>query len=185
MKIYFVTTNKYKFEKFTQAVMIPGVDIVQLAEETAEIQAEDNSHVAAFSASSMAQKYNLPVLKEDVGLYIESLRGFPGPYLNQIEKWIKTAGFLKLLEDTEDRSAYWEYAISFCNPGESAQTFVTKPPGTIATEARGKGGWFADKLFIPHGQEKTIAELLDDDAYIRNEDHYKQMQEFLTTKFAS
>ena len=104
MKIYFVTTNKYKFDKFTQAVNIPGIEIEQLAEESPEIQSTNNGQIAEFSAWSMAQKYNFPVLKEDIGMYIHALRGFPGPYLNQIEKWIETDGFLQLLRDKKDRS---------------------------------------------------------------------------------
>lgn len=185
MKIYFVTTNQYKFDKFTQAIDAPGIEIEQLAEETPEIQADSNKRIAEFSAWSLAHKYNLPILKEDVGMYIRSLNGFPGPYINQVEKWIGTAGFMQLLLRKKDRRAYWEYAIAFCEPGKKAKTFITKSKGTIALEARGNNGWRADKIFVPERQDKTIAELLDENKYIRNEHHYKKMIKFLTKKYVT
>ncbi|GIW57640.1 MAG: non-canonical purine NTP pyrophosphatase [Candidatus Dojkabacteria bacterium] len=178
-KIYFVTTNQYKFEKFTQAISIPGIEIEQLSEETPEIQAPNNRQIAEFSAWFTAQKINLPVITEDVGLYIQTLRGFPGPYLNQIEKWIETDGFLQLLLNKKDRSAYWEYAISYCEPRQTPKTFYTHQKGSIAKEAKGNSGWYMDKIFIPEGQVKTISELLDNREYVRNDDHYLQLKEYL------
>lgn len=178
-KIYFVTTNSYKFRKFSQALDIPTIALEQLSEETPEIQAENNRKITAFSAEWAANKFNVPVLKEDVGLYIEALKGFPGPYLNQVEKWIGVEGFIKLMQGKQDRFAYWEYAISYCEPQQSAVTFYTHQKGSIARAARGKSGWYADKIFIPEGQDKTVAELLDEGKYMRNEEHYRQLKDFL------
>lgn len=179
-KIYFVTTNNYKFKKFSRALDIKRISLEQLNEETPEIQAANNQEIAAFSAEWAANKFNVPVIKEDVGLYFEALKGFPGPYLNQIEKWIETKGFIKLMMDKKNRSAYWEYALSYCEPEKSPITFYTHQKGSIAIEARGKSGWYADKIFIPEGQNKTIAELLDENKYIRNENHYIQLRKYLS-----
>lgn len=180
-KIYFVTTNNYKFKKFSQSLGLQHIELEQLSEETPEIQARNNQEIAAFSAEWAANKYNIPVVKEDIGLYLDALKGFPGPYLNQIEKWIETDGFINLMASKENRLAYWEYAISYCEPQNSPVIFFTHQKGSIATEARGKSGWYADKIFIPAGQEKTIAELLDENKYIRNEQHYEQLKEHLST----
>lgn len=178
-KIYFVTTNNYKFKKISLALDIQDIVLVLLSEETPEIQAANNQKVAAFSAEWAASKFNKPVIKEDVGLYIDALKGFPGPYLNQIEKWIETDGFIKLMNDKENRSAYWEYAISYCEPGQSPVTFYTHQKGKIVKEARGKNGWYADKIFISEGQNRTIAELRDEGKYIRNENHYIKLKQYL------
>lgn len=179
-KIYFVTTNNYKFQKFSQALDVESIELEQLSEETPEIQAANNQEIAAFSAEWAANKFNLTVIKEDVGLYFEVLKGFPGPYLNQIEKWIETDGFINVMAGKENRLAYWEYAISYCEPNKSPVTFYTHQKGSIATEARGKSGYYADKIFIPEGQDKTIAELLDENKYIRNENHYSQLKKYLS-----
>jgi XTP/dITP diphosphohydrolase len=180
-QIYFITTNEYKFQRFTESANLTGFDVQQLKEETPEIQAANNRQVAAYSAKWAAEKFGRPVLKEDVGIYIAAYKGFPGPYLSQVEKQLETEGFLQLLADANDRSAYWEYAIAYCEPGKEPVSFYTQHKGSYATEARGKGGWFTDKLFIPEGQPKTVAELLDANEYVRDEQHYAQLREYLGT----
>lgn len=181
-KLYFITTNNYKFQRFSQTFHSDSVVLEQLSEETPEIQATTNREVAEFSASWAANKFNMPVLKEDVGIYLEGLGGFPGVYLNQIEKWIKSEGYLNLLSNSSNRKAYWEYAIAFCEPGKQPISFYTHQKGTISTEVRGEGGYFTDKIFIPEGYKKTISELLDSKEYIRDENHYTQLLKYLETK---
>jgi|SRR5581483_3387922 len=180
-QIYFITTNDYKFKRFTESAKLTGFDVQQLKEETPEIQAANNRQVAEYSAKWAADKFQRPVLKEDVGIYINAYRGFPGPYLSQVEKQLEIEGFLQLLTDVVDRSAYWEYAIAYCEPGKEPVSFCTQQKGSYAMEARGKSGWYTDKLFIPEGQLKTVAELLDDNEYVRNEYHYAQLREYLVT----
>jgi XTP/dITP diphosphohydrolase len=180
-QIFFITTNDYKFNRFTESAKIAGFDVQQLKEQTPEIQAENNRQVAEFSAKWAADKFNHPVLKEDVGIYINAYKGFPGPYLSQVEKQLETDGFLQLLKDVADRSAYWEYAIAYCEPGKDPVSFYTQHKGSYATEARGQSGWYTDKLFIPEGQPKTVAELLDANEYLRDEQHYAQLREYLSS----
>jgi len=178
-KIYFITTNSYKFQKFTESFQLDQYTVHQLEIEIPEIQAQTNREVANFSAQWAASKTKHTVLKEDIGIYIHALDGFPGVYLSDIEKQIKSEGFLHLLGGVEDRSAHWEYAISYCEPGEDPISFYTHQEGIISHEPLGQSGWFMDKIFIPKGKEKTIAQLLDDDEYIRNNDHYKKLEEYL------
>ncbi|MEC9138677.1 MAG: non-canonical purine NTP pyrophosphatase, partial [Candidatus Thermoplasmatota archaeon] len=43
------------------------------------------------------------------------------------------------------------------------QKFVGECSGTLIKELRGKGGFGYDPIFIPHGFEKTFAELSSDE----------------------
>ena len=177
--IYFVTQNNYKFQKFQEAISEPAFQFRQLSIVTPEIQAENNRLVAEHSAQWAANGQEKSVICEDVGLYIKAYGGFPGPFLSQVEKWLKTPGFLKLMEGEKDRSAYWEYAVAYCEPGKQPASFYTIHTGNIALEARGVDGWYADKIFIPDGKTKTIAQLLDENEYRRNRDHYEKLIEYL------
>jgi len=56
--------------------------------------------------------------------------------------------------------------------------------GIISAEIRGEAGWFTDKVFIQNHQTKTIGELLYDKTYIRREDHYDQLKEYLIKKYS-
>jgi XTP/dITP diphosphohydrolase len=180
-KVHFVTTNHDKFIKFRKAVPhVEGVEIMQLEVETPEIQARDNKDVAQYSAKWAADKYNVPVIKEDVGMYIEALDGFPGPYLNHVEKWIQADGFMALLKDKKSRKAKYELCVAYCEPGKEPICFSTYITGSFGYESKGKGGWIVDKLFIPDGGTKTIAELIDANEFARNEDHYLDLAKLLT-----
>lgn len=180
-KVHFVTTNHDKFIKFRKAVPhVEGVEIMQLEVETPEIQARDNKDVARYSAKWAADKYHAPVIKEDVGMYIEALDGFPGPYLNHVEKWIKADGFLNLLRGVSIRKANFELCVAYCEPGKEPVCFSTYITGSFGYESKGKGGWIVDKLFIPDGGTKTIAELIDDNEFARNERHYLDLANHLS-----
>lgn len=180
-KVYFVTTNHDKFIKFRKAVPhVEGVEIMQLEVETPEIQAKDNKDVARYSAKWAADKYNVPVIKEDVGMYIEALNGFPGPYLNHVEKWIQADGFMALLKDKKNRKAKYELCVAYCESGKEPTCFSTYITGSFGYESKGKGGWIVDKLFIPDGGTKTIAELIDANEFARNEDHYLELAKLLS-----
>jgi len=181
-KIYFVTTNQYKFGQFLSVVkqsQFSHFSFEQLAKETVEIQANDNEQVALFSSQWACEKYNLPVIKEDVGFYIDALKGFPGSYISQIEDQIGTSGYLKLLDGNSNRRAYWRYSVAICFPGKQPVAFSTLQRGTIAAKAMGEAGWHTDKIFIPSGQKKTVSELLDENAYERDNKHYEKLLEYL------
>ena len=178
-RIIFISNNPIKFNYFSENVKINNFIFEQKKTETSELQADNNRIIAEFSAQWAAKKLQEPVIKEDVGVYIESLNRFPGPFINSIENKIYAEGFIKLLEGSENRNAYWEYAIAFCEPDKSPISFYTHQRGTISYEKRGNSGFEMDKIFIPEGQTQTTAELLDENKYIRNNSHYKDLKEYL------
>lgn len=171
----FVTTNDYKYKKFMEVAEDIHLNCVQLHEQTPEIQAESNSDVAKFSAKWAAEKFQKNVICEDVGIYIDYYRGFPGVYLSQVEKWLGSNGFLKLMDSVTDRRARWEYAVAYCRPGEEAVGVCSFLDGKISLESEGIGNWEMDRIFIPKGEDRTIAELLDTGEFIRNNDHYQEL----------
>ena len=50
--------------------------------------------------------------------------------------------------------------------------FSTIQEGVIAHKAKGSGGSFTDKIFIQQNETKTIGELLAENKYQRNNEHY-------------
>lgn len=182
--IYFVTKNDYKFERFTASVDIPGLIFQKLKQDTPEIQSMENKEIAEFSASWAANKFRFSVIKEDVGLFIDALKGFPGPYLSHIEPLIKSEGFLKLMKTKTNRKACWKYAVAFCQPDQSPVSFSSIQEGTIAFEAKGVRGYESDKIFIPLGSNQTIAELLERKKFIRNSEQYRMLEKYLRSKFS-
>lgn len=79
-KITYVTGNWAKVKSAKQMIEPYGIEIDNIKMETTEIQADSVEDVAKFSAKEASEKLKCSVLKNDSGLFIEALNGFPGPY---------------------------------------------------------------------------------------------------------
>jgi XTP/dITP diphosphohydrolase len=184
-KIYFVTKNDYKFQKFIESVSKFDLKISfeQVKIDTPEIQANNNSSVAKYSARWASIFLKSPVVCEDVGLYIKNLNNFPGPYLSEVENYIDNIGVLKLMKNVNDRSAHWEYSVAFCKPNTNPISFSTYPKGFISKTIKGNSGWPTDKIFIPKNSNFTISELIDHKIFKRSSEHYIKLLKYLKQNY--
>jgi XTP/dITP diphosphohydrolase len=186
MAIGFVTTSAYKFSKLNEVWQtsndLPPLE--QIVANTPEIQSDNNHEVAAYSAQWAAHHWQRPMIKEDVGLYLHALGGFPGPYLKHVETWLRTDGLLQLMTKAIDRSAHYQLSIGYCEPDGEPQVFSVDIPGHIITEPRGGGAMQTDQLFVVDGHTLTIAEELAQDCFQRPTDHYQQLIKWLQPKLS-
>jgi len=98
-----------------------------------------------------------PVIVEDDGLFIDSLKGFPGQYSSFVFKTIGNAGILKLLAGTANRSASFRSMIGYYD-GEKMSISEGKVNGSISDKIT-EGGWGYDPIFIPERVGLTFAQL--------------------------
>ncbi|MCL5430454.1 MAG: RdgB/HAM1 family non-canonical purine NTP pyrophosphatase [Candidatus Marsarchaeota archaeon] len=150
-KITLVTHNKGKIAEANE--LAKRFDIEFVMSETSkklEIQAENLSDVSEFAARNAFVVERGPLLIEDSGLFVKSLNGFPGVYSAQAFAQIGNAGILKLMEETKDRDAYFECALSFFD-GKTMKTFVERVSGSIIFEEKGRYGFGYDPIFSPEG----------------------------------
>ena len=180
MEITYVTGNSYKIE-LAQRILGPlGVKVNQKKIYCPEIQDDDIVNVSKYSAKYAANELKIPVIKNDSGLIIECLKGFPGPYTSYIEDTITEDGILKLMQGMENRKAYFTEVISYCEPGKEPISFVSNTYGTISAEPRGEYGWSFDKIFISQNQTKTLAEFEDDERWkFWADDAYLKLKDYL------
>ena len=178
--IYFVTTNEFKFKSFTEAINLDTYEIRRLAIETPEIQADNNRTVAEYSAQWAANTHKQTVIAEDVGIYIKALKGFPGPFLSQAEKQLGVEGFLSLLHDKEERGIMG-IRSRILRAGQRTG-FLPRYPERQYRQTTDWHRWMADgEIFIQEGQTETISMLLEKDSYVRNNSHYTQLCEYLSS----
>ena len=83
--------------------MVSFVDNIKM--ETIEIQADDVEDVAKYSAKWASDKLKCSVLKNDTGLFVEALNGFPGVYTHYVDDTLGEDGLLKLLDGVENRKS--------------------------------------------------------------------------------
>ena len=121
-----------------------------------EIQSDSLEKVAFHKALDAFSLCSKPVIIEDDGLFINSLKGFPGPYSSFVFKTIGNEGILKLLKSK--RSATFQSVIAYCERKDDVQLFNASVSGQIPRKPVGKK-WGYDPIFIPEGQTKTYAQL--------------------------
>jgi XTP/dITP diphosphohydrolase len=153
--VTFASTNKNKFDEVKSILALRvAVNFAHL--ELVEVQSDSLEEIAREKAKSAYSKVGRPVIVEDDGLYIDSLKGFPGQYSSFVFKTLGNAGILKLLEGLGRRASF-RSIIAFYD-GKDLRTFEGIVNGTIAIGAA-QGGWGYDPIFIPEGTSVTFAEL--------------------------
>lgn len=181
--ITYVTGNWAKIASAKQALEPLGFEIDNVKMETPEIQADDVNDVAIYSAKWACEQLNKPVLKNDSGLFVEGLKGFPGVYTHYADDTIGEDGLLKLMEGMENRKAYFKESIAYCEPGKEPVVFEGITRGTIATEKSGTYGWSWDFIFIPDGETKTLGNFPDEERWnFWSVDMYKKLASYLENK---
>jgi XTP/dITP diphosphohydrolase len=159
---FFVTGNIHKFNEARRVLVEYGISVAMLNIDAIEIQDDSLENIAKTSAIDAAKKSNLPVFVEDAGLFINALKGFPGPYSSYIYRTIGAGGILKLMQGERKRDAYFSSVVAFCNPRESFEPkiFQGKVEGRITYEEKGKQGFGFDPIFQPYGRNGiTFAEM--------------------------
>ena len=170
-KITYVTGNWAKIESAKQILEPLGYVVDNIKMETPEIQADDVTEVAKYSAKWAANELNIPVLKNDSGLFVEGLNGFPGVYTHYVDDTLGVDGLLKLMDGLDNRKAYFKESIAYCEPG------------IIDTKKSGTYGWSWDFVFIPDGENQTLGCFPDEERWkFWSLDAYKKLVEYLEKK---
>ncbi len=179
-KITYVTGNWAKIASAKQILEPLGIEIDNIKMDTIEIQADDVESIAKYSAKWASEQLKCNVLKNDSGLFVESLNGFPGPYTHYADDTLGENGLLKLLAGETNRRAYFKEVLAYCEYGKEPITFIGITPGTIALEKSGEYGWSWDFIFIPDGYDKTLACFPDEERWkMWSLDAYKNLVKHL------
>lgn len=183
MDLYYVTGNDLKIKLARQVFEKYNINVIQKNIDTPEIQDLDCEVVANYSSRYACEKLNVPVLKNDSGLFIEYLDGFPGALSKYAEDTIKAEGFIKLLSLVNNRNCYWKEVLSFCEPGKEPICFTSITKGTISEDVREGRGYEYDKIFIPLGEKRTFSEMSEEEQVNSfNQDDYLSLADYLKNR---
>lgn len=103
------------------------------------------------------------VLAEDSGLSVDALGGRPGVYSARYapEGAPAIAKLLGELAGVDDRRAHYVSELVLIAPDGYELRGTGALLGRIASEPRGSEGFGYDPIFVPNGEERTVAELGD------------------------
>jgi XTP/dITP diphosphohydrolase len=160
--VFFATGNIHKFHEARS--ILTGLDIAvgMLRMKDMEIQSDSLVEIAQTSAQDVFKRSGLPVIVEDAGLFIDALKGFPGPYAAYAYKTVGNKGLLKLMQNVDDRKARFRSAIAYCDSEKAPVVFEGEAEGEITVAERvgnGRSGFGFDPIFKPSGSGKTFSEM--------------------------
>ncbi|MGA8710100.1 MAG: non-canonical purine NTP pyrophosphatase [Thermoplasmata archaeon] len=165
--VTFVSTNPGKFRE-VRALLTPfGIRTVWRRRVLPEPQAETLEEVVLAKLAAVRDISGY-VLVEDSGLFIPSLKGFPGVYSAHFLKIWKFAPTLELLRH-RSRRAYFR-TVAGLQRGNRRWTSVGEVRGRIAEHPRGRRGFGYDPIFIPDGETRTFGEISPD---LKNENSHR------------
>jgi XTP/dITP diphosphohydrolase len=153
--VTFVSTNPGKLREVRDLLRPYGVRVRYRRRVLPEPQAETLAEVVG---SKLDAVRDIPgyVLVEDSGLFIPSLRGFPGVYSAHFLKLWRFGPLLELLR-RRDRRAYFR-TVAGLQRGRRRWLFVGEVHGRIAPRPAGTNGFGYDPIFVPNGWHRTFAE---------------------------
>ena len=180
MKITLVTGNWAKVAQAKEFLEPAGIKVDNVKMDTIEIQADTIEEVAAYSAKYASEQLKCNVVKNDTGIMIDALNGFPAAYTHYVQDTIGEKGILKLMKGIENRKAKFIQVLAYCEYGKEPVTFTSTTYGTISKRLQGKYGWSWDFIFIPKGKDKTLGSFNDEERFkLWNDTGYKQLIDYL------
>ncbi|MCD8484981.1 hypothetical protein LRY60_05345 [Candidatus Woesebacteria bacterium] len=172
-----MTGNPFKIETARRAFADFSLEIEPVSLDLPEIQGYSSLEVARHSAQQAAEQLQTPVMREDHAFHIPSLGGIPGPYMAYFERNLPLENLVHMLEQVEDRSAYFELGLVYVDPHQEIVhefthqvpfQLTTQPAGNLPEQALGDdghdfSGWSPIMQLV--GEEGTLAESPPDNRY--------------------
>ncbi|WP_455367457.1 XTP/dITP diphosphatase [[Eubacterium] cellulosolvens] len=159
-QIILVTTNKGKTREINEILRHYKIQVKNIVKEKLEIQSSDLKEVVKHAAISLSKEIAEPYIIEDAGLFIDRLKGFPGPYSSYVYKTLGVEGIITLLLGVQNRKAEFRSAIAFHSKKTGLKIFERRVSGEISNKALGLEGFGFDPIFITaDGDGRTFAQM--------------------------
>ena len=166
-KIVLASANEHKIKEFKQ--VFKGFEIVPMSEFgfTQDIVEDgktffENALIKAKAVSTFLKEKGLsyPVVADDSGLCVNSLKGEPGinsaRYAGDHDIQANREKLLKKLKTKEDRSAYFNCTLVMYMPDDSCIFAEGKTEGHILDAPEGESGFAYDPLFYSNDLNKSF-----------------------------
>ena len=151
-KVIMVTGNIGKYDIAKEIFGKYNIMLLQEKIDTPEIQDNDVIEVSRYSALYAAKKLKKCVIKSDVGYHIESLGGFPGPFLKYINGMLSSEDILKMMRGKRNRTILLKECLTYATPKGEVKQYVNIEKARVSLKSCGDGSTF-DKIVIFEGDK--------------------------------
>ncbi|SEM47745.1 XTP/dITP diphosphohydrolase [Sphingomonas gellani] len=171
-RLVIASHNAGKVREIRDLLAPYGIDAVSAAElDLPEPEETGTTFVANAELKAMqaADLSGLPALADDSGLCVDALNGDPGVYT---ANWAETPNgrdwnlAMQKVEDAlstkgpdASRDAHFVCVLALAWPDGHVEWFEGRAEGRLTWPPRGTVGFGYDPVFVPHGHERSYAEL--------------------------
>ena len=171
MRVVLASSNSGKLRELASLLAAFGLDLIaqsSLGVETPPETGETFAANALLKARHAAAATHFPALADDSGIEVDALGGRPGIYSARYagEGASDQDNVRKMLGELRDvaaerRAARYQCVIAFVSTAADPEPILASGTweGTLIREPRGLGGFGYDPIFVPHGFDRTAAEL--------------------------
>ena len=152
--IYFITGNKNKLGEVK--LVLP--DVEQLDIDLPEIQEIDAKEIIRKKLLEALNHAKGEFIVEDTSLYLDCLKGLPGPLIKWFLKTVGNNGLAEIAEKLGNDRAEAKTIIGYAKNHEEIYFFEGAIKGRIV-EPRGESNFGWDPIFLPDVHTKTFAEM--------------------------
>jgi XTP/dITP diphosphohydrolase len=158
---YYNSSNQAKHEEVAHVFRDSPNPPRKLHHDITEILSANLKEVVLAKAAAAYQRARVPLFVEHGGLFIEHLKGLPGPLVKPIWQALK-GGLCGLIPEQAPRDAEFIQMVCYCD-GKKRTVFHGRVRGTIALRAAGENGIHWHPVFIPKGAEQTFGQMSVDE----------------------
>ena len=165
-KILVGTHNKGKFKEISSLI---SKKYKKISPITLNIKSPKETGKSFLANSKLKAIYfskfvNFPVISDDSGLCIKTLKNKPGIYSARLAKkkgsfLLAMQSILKKLEKKKDRSAFFVCNLSYINENKRIISVEGRLNGKISKKISGKKGFGYDPIFIPENKKITFGQM--------------------------
>ncbi len=171
MRVVLASSNGGKLRELAALLAPLGFEVIPqntLGVETPPETGKTFADNALLKARHAAAATHLPALADDSGIEVDALGGRPGIYSARYagEGAGDEDNLRKMLSELRDvpsekRTARYQCVIAFVSTSADPKPLLASGTwdGSLISEPRGLGGFGYDPIFIPHGFDRTAAEL--------------------------
>jgi XTP/dITP diphosphohydrolase len=171
VRVVLASSNSGKLRELASLLAAFGLDLIaqsSLGVETPPETGETFAANALLKARHAAAATHFPALADDSGIEVDALGGRPGIYSARYagEGASDQDNVRKMLGELRDvaaerRTARYQCVIAFVSTAADPEPILASGTweGTLIREPRGLGGFGYDPIFVPHGFDRTAAEL--------------------------
>lgn len=157
--LYFATSNDYKFTEFERHFADHSINLLRLSNDVQEIQTVDFEPIVRHKVLAAYAAVSRPVLVDVSGMNLNVLKGLPGGLNKQFWEALKET-VCDIADKLGDQSAQIVSYLGLCD-GENIHQYGFSKPGSIAPSIAPTGDFHLDRVFIPVGETKRLADMTE------------------------